>query len=324
MTGNETIYILCPPNHMTGGPEALHQLCARLTKIGRSARMVYTNGSDHSLMPSPDGETTMVFREYENAVHPQYRAYATESSDYIIDNENAIVVFPEIWPHLIPLFKKATKAYWWLSFDYGMGHLMPLGGVPFLLANDCKMLSQSSYATAQLSILGFSDVLRISDFTTLANNVTPQPIQQRRDLVLFNNKAEAFGRQLATMSPQYEFKILSKMSPTEVHQNMAQAKLYVDFGPHAGKDRMPREAALLGCCVITGRNGSANNFEDLPIPAKYKFGNHPQRTHEISRAIDDVIQNFPERFEDFGIYRRSIAVEETKFELEVFSVFGQV
>ena len=35
------------------------------------------------------------------------------------------------------------------------------------------------------------------------------------------------------------------------------AKVYVDFGNHPGKDRIPREAAICGCCVITNREGSA-------------------------------------------------------------------
>jgi len=43
-------------------------------------------------------------------------------------------------------------------------------------------------------------------------------------------------------------------------------KLYVDFGKHPGKDRMPREAAVHGCCIITGRRGAAGNPFDIPIP----------------------------------------------------------
>ncbi len=38
---------------------------------------------------------------------------------------------------------------------------------------------------------------------------------------------------------------------------MRKAKLYIDFGYHPGKERMPREACLLDCCLIIGKDGSA-------------------------------------------------------------------
>ena len=46
---------------------------------------------------------------------------------------------------------------------------------------------------------------------------------------------------------------------------------YIDFGPHPGMDRLPREAALAGCIVITNREGAAAHDEDVPLPPEYKF-----------------------------------------------------
>ena len=34
-------------------------------------------------------------------------------------------------------------------------------------------------------------------------------------------------------------------------------KIYLDFGYHPGKDRMPREAVLFNNCIITNKRGSA-------------------------------------------------------------------
>jgi hypothetical protein len=36
-------------------------------------------------------------------------------------------------------------------------------------------------------------------------------------------------------------------------------------------DRLPREAALAGCVVITNREGAAANDEDVPLPTRFKF-----------------------------------------------------
>ncbi|MCX7738527.1 MAG: hypothetical protein N2Z80_03840 [Hydrogenothermaceae bacterium] len=60
---------------------------------------------------------------------------------------------------------------------------------------------------------------------------------------------------------------------------LKKAKVYIDFGNHTGKDRIPREAAMLECCVITGRRGIAKYREDVPIPENYK--------------IEDKVENIP-------------------------------
>ena len=49
------------------------------------------------------------------------------------------------------------------------------------------------------------------------------------------------------------------------------SRQYIDFGPHPGMDRLPREAALAGCVVITNREGAANFDEDVPLPSEFKF-----------------------------------------------------
>jgi len=36
-------------------------------------------------------------------------------------------------------------------------------------------------------------------------------------------------------------------------------------------DRLPREAALAGCVVLTNREGAANFDEDVPLPSEFKF-----------------------------------------------------
>lgn len=37
-------------------------------------------------------------------------------------------------------------------------------------------------------------------------------------------------------------------------------------------DRLPREAALAGCVVLTNREGAAGFDEDVPLPSEFKFG----------------------------------------------------
>lgn len=36
-------------------------------------------------------------------------------------------------------------------------------------------------------------------------------------------------------------------------------------------DRLPREATLAGCIVLTNREGAANYDKDVPLPSDFKF-----------------------------------------------------
>lgn len=63
-----------------------------------------------------------------------------------------------------------------------------------------------------------------------------------------------------------------RMTANEVSHLLCRAKVYIDFGPHPGMDRLPREAALAGCIVITNREGAAGYDVDVPLPTEFKFG----------------------------------------------------
>jgi hypothetical protein len=98
---------------------------------------------------------------------------------------------------------------------------------------------------------------------------------------------------------------------------MGCSKLYVDFGHHPGKDRMPREAARAGCCILTSRTGAANFEEDVPIPGDCKFQTTDKAVPRIASAIRDMLSNFDVQTKRFERYRQAIAVEKTVFENEV-------
>lgn len=109
---------------------------------------------------------------------------------------------------------------------------------------------------------------------------------------------------------------LQGYSPTEMAELMCRAKLYIDFGGHPGKDRIPREAAVCSCCVITNREGSTRNDIDIPIPDKYKL----KDTNDFRHALDcvyDIIDHYDERIGDFSAYRERILGEKKQFGQEV-------
>lgn len=105
---------------------------------------------------------------------------------------------------------------------------------------------------------------------------------------------------------------LAGYTPTEMAELMCQAKLYVDFGHHPGKDRIPREAAICGCCILTNRMGSAAYREDVGIPECYKI----EETGNISLVLDkiyDLVDYYEERKEEYSGYKAIITGEKEGF-----------
>lgn len=83
------------------------------------------------------------------------------------------------------------------------------------------------------------------------------------------------------------------MTTQQIIKILDESMVYIDFGNHPGKDRIPREAALRNCIVMTNKSGSAANDIDIPIPAEYKFSEF--NTYEVFSRINMV-------FKIIGVY----------------------
>ena len=85
---------------------------------------------------------------------------------------------------------------------------------------------------------------------------------------------------------------------------------------------MPREAAMCGCCVITGLEGSASNDIDLPIDSIYKLDNKSLTfKSEFASLIVSVFEDFDTHFHNFDSYRSSIRKEPQVFSEQVQRIF---
>ncbi len=88
-------------------------------------------------------------------------------------------------------------------------------------------------------------------------------------------------------------------------------KIYVDLGAHPGKDRIPREAALAGCVVITNKLGAADNEVDIPIEEKV------DGPEELKVLIEDIFKNYESYYEKQKNYRDIIVNEKDIFKSQV-------
>jgi hypothetical protein len=174
-----------------------------------------------------------------------------------------------------------------------------------------------------LQVNGLAPVAPLSDYINTEVASADNYMVEKKDQVIYNPmKGKAFTESLIALAPDIRWMPLQKMSPQQIALLMAESKLYIDFGHHPGKDRMPREAALNGCIVITNRKGAAGNSTDIPIPDRYKFEENNRNKEEILSKICFCLANYASLKDDFATYRKSIETEEHIFEVQLEAVLN--
>lgn len=316
--GHQRIVVCCPAGGVTGGPEALHQLARQLLDLGHDAGIAYTPGNQPQACP------------------PAFARYAVPELP-LLDDPDCAVVIPEVWTGRAAALKRAKTYIWWLSVDnYVEPWLSPPkrlrrylrsawstrpAWLPMFRMRKYGHLAQSEYAAAFLAGQGLH-ALPVTDYLAgeYAGTVEAGP---REDVILFN-PAKGYERTRALIAryPQFTFQPLAGMERAEMAATMRRAKLYVDLGSHPGKDRIPREAAMSGCCIVTNRRGSAAGA-DVPIPEAYKLDDTGAGFLERFGPIAErVFASFDAVTRDFDPYRLHIAGERERFALQVAAAFG--
>lgn len=98
-------------------------------------------------------------------------------------------------------------------------------------------------------------------------DVTRQP-----RLVTYNGaKGQWKIDELRALLPEVEFRPIQGMSFEEVCRTLAASSLYVEIGHLPGRDRLPREAALLGTPTVMLARGAGFCWDDFPIGVDYRI-----------------------------------------------------
>ena len=323
------IYVLCPAFFKTGGTELLHQYTDVLLKAGFNCFIVY-----------PDAT------EKEN-INPAFLKYVKDYKrlEDIQDDANNIIIIPEVFTKYIPTFKKIRIVLWWESvdnyiryrsimFDLKKYHLHPKESrwlIRNIIKRTFKNVSlkvirknvdyhfvQSYYAQdfiIQHKLTTEDKIFYVSDYINdLYLEKHPQEYVGKENIVCYNPaKGAAFTSKIIKKCPEIKFVPLVNMTNEQVFDTLKRAKAYIDFGDHPGKDRFPREAAIMGCCIFTNRVGAANYYKDIPIKDEYKFKQKSSSIKYIKKALLDCLSNYDEKINDYDEYRKMILGEKDVF-----------
>ena len=297
-----SLFVLCPSTSVTGGPDALHQLVHVARTLGFDASLVYY---------PPTKE-----------IPERYRVYDIKLSETIPNDPSSIVVVPEVNPEfLLGTYPKAVKVFWWLSWDWGAKHF------PVVNRPDVLHACQSAYAMDMVLRRGIpaDNACMLSDITR-NEYLSPLPEAGRVDRVIFNPvKGREFTSLIMEANPDLEFIPVQNMKPAEVRTLLHTSKVYIDFGNHPGKDRVPREAAISGCCVLTANDKGASAYrQDIPIPRRYKFSTGAFDPAFIGERIRACFRDYHTIQSDFELYRANIRAEKWLFEEEIASMLERL
>lgn len=311
-------FIFCPGNLTTGGVELCHQMCAELTNYNQVSYMQY-----YLLQPKLEHTAIIdslspIDLEAPSAYQKYHTVHVTDASP--AQTEHSVMIFTEGYTQVIPIARCYKKVLWWMSID---NYLKSTHGsnIETLKSEVNLHLVQSYYALHYLTEnfqIPESKILYVSDYIGERFGSFHFPASLRRDVALYNpQKGLADLMPFIEETPWLHWIPLINLTEEQMAFLMQVAKIYVDFGPHPGKDRIPREAASCGCCVITNKKGSAAFSQDVPIPEKYKFSSLADAHDEIISLLSDICENFEEHNRNFDQYRAFISSERLAFSNDV-------
>ena len=323
------VYMVLPAFSKSGGPELGHQFVYLCNKNGISATVAYFN-----------------YDKYENPINPDFAKYVDGWIPFekIPDEDNVRIVFPESYIYFLKKFRKAKKYIWWMSVDNAFNYSFSLrtiksrgliwalrqlkqGNVGFnrTIKSADGHFYQSEYARLFLERKGIKNVYPLSDYINDSFFGKAFDVSYKEDLVLYNPaKGYKFTKKLIDKNPQLKWVALKNLTTAQVVELLKKGKVYIDFGHHPGKDRFPREAAISGCCIITGKRGAAKNDVDVEIDAKYKFDEKAKNIGGIVALIEDCLVHYEDRISDFAAYRLKIEKEKEIFEREAVKLAKEV
>ena len=322
-----TVYILSH-KFFTGGPNSLHQLGSLLQKKGLDVRMVYTNPS----LKLPDRLAV-------------YNIPIVDSVSDISDTPENVFIVPEDSIDYLDSFKNIKKCIWWLSLhyylikldrDYFIHDVIPkfpksLYILPRLYLRIKRGRHQKYYIPQPddgIFHLYNCEYVRqyLEDCGVPSANMCyscgpiesiyhqPNDISIKENIVLYNpKKGYEFTKKILSRLNKLGVKTIpiQNLTAPEIKSLMDRSKVYIDFGFFPGYERIPREAVISNCTILTSRTGAAANNVDIPIPDDFKIESKDENIDIIINKIEYMLDHYSEILPIYESFRIKVKMEST-------------
>ena len=326
------IYVVSPYGLVTGGPDALHQMVYYLNKENFDAYIVYSD-----------------INSYRYSIPQPYKIYINNYLllDDIKNDENNILIVPETQSHLLEDYSEMKKYIWWLSVDNdivssgfknkvekiiskldvkNLKKIYKLNTLKnyvlhkkydFKKQDDIKHLCASYYAYDYVSnrCKNKKNVfLCIEPISKIFLDKSKYVTSDKKDVILYNPKKNfEFTEKILERNLPYKFIALTGYNQDELIKLYQSSKLYIDFGNFPGAERIPKEAVINGCCIITGKYGASAYYNDVPIADEYKFDATDENIDNIINKINIIMENYDKKVDEYSKYRETVWNLENNF-----------
>lgn len=307
-----TRYFVFCPYFRTGGPEALHQLCGSLRDLNQEAWLWYTD--------------SLCNNQEDRDIIPEYSHYNVKLSPLhdleSIDHSDCVWILPEgMPPDFYQQKRKAQIAVWYLATVSGNPNAIAYQ-TPAL--KSALLLAQSDFGYEEIkrACPKHPNIFRLTDYTRESLLHKDEQLRQESRIaqVVFNpSKGIQHTQQIRRFLPDIRFVPVRNMDLAMLKDLGLKSSLYIDFGHHPGKDRLPRELASLGSNVITGDEGVAASNIDLPI-GRWKMRRRDGVIYDysyIANKIRFALADQRNIFDELSAYRSVIRNEKQTFFSEV-------
>ena len=289
------VLIVCPIGVKTGGPQALHQLCHELNLLGIDSYLVPATPGKVQVEPSFSKYIAPLFDG--TSFEPDDFLVVPETILFLspefknIDNRRTFIWWlsvdnsPLPWMNNYEIRNNSVNLEWGertiasttrfnaiyerlFEINFALLAASPSGKLHRINPKKVNNLCQSAYAMSVLSTRGLNNLSYLSDYVEVERvRETFSSIRGNGKTRVVYNFAKSYKQVeiLKSMDEAVDFIPLSGLSATEIALLVQSADLFLDLGHFPGKDRLPREAILLGCPVLLAKRGAARHQKDFPL-----------------------------------------------------------
>lgn len=341
------VYVITPC-FVTGGPDALHQLVFYLKRLNIKADIVYVGEDNKFKIPIP----------YQIYI----KSFLT-LNDIVDDEKNVIITPETHIYYMDMFSKIQKMIWWLsvdnnLKHRTFLNKLFFVSCMPFVLVKNRKLIKGHvfRYIKNRLSLKPYrfyrenSKIIHLCasyyayDYVSLrsSNKIYKciEPISKiflekyyslnnikklvRQDIVLYNPaKSKKYVTKLIKKFPNIKFEALQGLTQEQLINKYLTSKVYIDFGSFPGAERMPKEAVLFGCAIITGKHGASNYYGDVSIPNEFKLNEKDIKISEVGKKIEESLKNYDNLYSRFDEYRNVVLSLEDSFMISLNKIFKE-
>jgi hypothetical protein len=148
--------------------------------------------------------------------------------------------------------------------------------------------------------------------------IAAKPVHPNRTFTIAYNprKAGTLAKHFFDRHPDIPGCPIIGMSKAQVRDALSRTMIYVEFGRNPGNDRMPREAACVGCIVLAKAAGGSAYFEDMPLDDRFKFEEQDVTSGKLAALIKAIAHDPMPYFEAQSFYRHHLYLEKEQMVLQ--------